>query len=214
MKHIIIGFALLLTLSIQGAAQKDWELKLDKQNIKVYTKTQENSNLKAIKVSCELNTTLTKLTAVVFDVNAGTEWVYSTKLCSLIRQVSPTELYYYSEVSLPWPFSNRDFVAHLVAKQDPVTKVVTINGPVAPDLVPEKKGIVRVEKSFGRWIITPRAKDLVHLEYMLETDPGGSIPAWLVNMFVTKGPYETFKKLKEQLNKPKYGNAKLSFITE
>ncbi|MET0463169.1 MAG: START domain-containing protein [Chitinophagaceae bacterium] len=214
MKRTIIGSTLLLLFCIQGIAQKDWELKLDKQNVKVYTKTQENSNLKAIKVSCELNTTLTRLTAVIFDVNAGTEWVYSTRLCSLIKQVSPSELYYYSEVNLPWPLSNRDFVAHLVAKQDPATRIVTILGPVAPDLVPEKKGIVRVTKSYGRWIITPKGKDLVHLEYMLETDPGGSIPAWLVNMFVTKGPYETFKKLKEQLNKPKYANSKLPFITE
>jgi len=33
-------------------------------------------------------------------------------------------------------------------------------------------------------------------------------------MFVTKGPYESFKKLKEQLKKPVYVNAKLPFITD
>lgn len=205
---------LVLLLCMSAHAQKDWTLKLDKQDVKVYTRNQENSNLKAIRVSCDLNTTLTKLTAVIFDVNAGTEWVYSTKSCSLLKQVSPSELYYHSEVSLPWPFSNRDFVAHLIAQQDPVTKVVTIDGPVAPDYIPEKKGIVRVRRSSGKWVISPKGFNLVHLEYMLETDPGGSIPAWLVNMFVTKGPFETFKKLKTQLQKPKYASVKLSFITD
>jgi len=205
---------LLLASMICARAQKDWTLKLDKENIKVYTKTQENSNLKAIRVSCELNTTLTKLTAVVLDANAGTEWVYSTKSSTLLKQISPSELIYYSEVSLPWPLSNRDFVAHLNAKQDPLTKVVTIDGPVEPDYIAEKKGVVRVEKSFGKWVITPKGANLVHLDYMLETNPGGSIPAWLVNMFVTKGPFETFKKLKVQLDKPKYASAKLPFITE
>jgi hypothetical protein len=206
--------AALLAAFFQGEAQKDWTLKLDKENIAVYTKTQENSNLKAIKVDCELNTTLTKLTAVVLDASAGTEWVYSTKSSILLKQVSPSEIYYYSEISLPWPLSNRDFIAHLIAKQDPVTKVVTIDGPVEPDFMPVNKGIVRVSKSFGKWVITPKGPNTVRLEYMLETDPGGSIPAWLVNMFVTKGPFETFKKLKDQLNKPKYASVKLPFITE
>lgn len=210
-----ISMSLLLWMMAAGVqAQKDWTLKLDKENIKVYTKTQEHSNLKAIRVSCELNTTLTKLTAVVLDANAGAEWVYSTKSSTLLRQISPSELIYHSEVSLPWPFSNRDFVAHLIAKQDAATRVVTIDGPVDPHYIPEKKGIVRVAKSFGRWVITPKAANLVHLDYTLETDPGGSIPAWLVNLFVTKGPFETFKKLKDQLNKPKYASARLSFITE
>lgn len=212
-KHLLLGAALLAAF-LHGKAQKDWTLKLNKENIAVYTKTQANSNLKAIKVDCELNTTLTKLTAVVLDANAGTEWVYSTKSCVLLKQVSPSELYYYSEVKLPWPFSNRDFIAHLIATQDPTTKVVTIDGPVEPTYIPEKKGIVRVSKSFGKWVITPKGPNRVRLEYTLETDPGGSIPAWLVNMFVTKGPFETFKKLKDQLNKPKYASVKLPFITE
>ena len=210
-----ISISILLLACVAGVqAQKNWTLKLDKENIKVYTKTQENSNLKAIRVGCELNTTLTRLTAVVLDASAGAEWVYSTKSSTLLKQISPSELIYHSEVSLPWPFSNRDFVAHLIARQDPATKIVTIDGPVDPHYIPEKKGIVRVEKSFGKWIISPRAPNLVHLEYTLETDPGGSIPAWLVNLFVTKGPFETFKKLKEQLNKAKYASVKLPFITE
>ena len=212
-KHLSLSAGLLM-LHIFVAAQKDWTLKLNKENIAVYTKTQANSNLKAIKVDCELNTTLTKLTAVVLDANAGKDWVYSTKSSVLLKQVSPSEIYYYSEVKLPWPFSNRDFIAHLIAVQDPATKVVTIDGPVEPDYLPENKGIVRVRKSFGKWIITPKGSNRVRLEYILETDPGGSIPAWLVNMFVTKGPFETFKKLKDQLNKPKYAAVKLPFIAE
>jgi hypothetical protein len=41
----------------------------------------------------------------------------------------------------------------------------------------------------------------VHINYILEADPGGDIPAWLSNEFVDKGPFETFKKLGEILGK-------------
>ncbi|MBC8032562.1 MAG: lipid-binding protein [Chitinophagaceae bacterium] len=202
----------LLTLCFSSRAQKEWTLKLNKDNVFVYTKNQLHSNLKAIKVECTLNTTLTRLVAVILDVNSGAEWVYSTKSSVLLKQVSPGDLYYYSELSLPWPVSNRDFIAHLMVTQDPVTKIVTINGPTVPDYLPAKKDIIRVKNSSGQWILKPLQKNQVKIEYVLETDPGGSLPAWLVNLFVTKGPFETFKKLKGHVNKPAYTNVKLGFI--
>jgi len=195
-------------------AQDDWRLKTDKDGIAVYTKLFPDSKFKAIRVDVELDATLSQLVAVILDVNTGAEWVYSTKSSVLLKQVSPSELYYYSEVSIPWPAANRDFIAQLKAVQDPHTKVVTIYGPVFPDYLPEKKDIVRVRHSEGKWVITPVGSHHVKVEYTLRADPGGDLPAWLVNMFVTKGPYESFRKLKEQLKKPVYVNAKLSFITE
>jgi hypothetical protein len=30
-------------------------------------------------------------------------------------------------------------------------------------------------------------------------DPAGSLPNWMVNLFITKGPYETFVKLREEV---------------
>jgi hypothetical protein len=195
--------------------QDGWALKENKGGIEIYTKPATiNPNLKAIRVRCTLPATLTQFVAVILDVNTGADWVYSTKSSVLLKQVSPSEVYYYSEVGLPWPVSNRDFVAHLIASQNPQTKVVTIDGPVMKNYIPDKKGIVRVNSAYGKWIITPNGKQSVRIEYTLETDPAGSLPAWMVNLFVTKGPYETFKKLQAQLQKPVYQKAKLPFITD
>jgi len=161
-----------------------------------------------------VNSSLSQLVAVLLDVKTAPEWVYSTKSCVLLKQVSPSELYYYSEVTIPWPASNRDFIAHLITVQESQTKVVTVYGPTAPDLVPVKKDIVRVRRSEGKWVLTPTAHHTVKIVYTLHVDPGGNIPAWLVNMFATKGPHESFKSLKVQLKKPAYANVRLSFIKE
>jgi hypothetical protein len=139
--------------------------------------------------------------------------VYSTKSSTLLKKISAAELYYYSEVSLPWPISNRDFVAHLKVTQDPHSKVVTIDGPVISNYVPEKKDVIRVKSSFGKWVLTPQ-KNNVKIEYTLETDPGGSLPVWLVNLFAAKGPHETFKNLKVQLEKVEYKNVTLAYIKD
>jgi hypothetical protein len=211
-KHIMIfSTAMLLCLFCKG--QDDWKLKQDKDGIEIYTRPLENSHLKGIKVKCALPVTLSQLVTVIMDVNTAVEWVYSTKSSSLLKKISPSELFYYSEVSLPWPINNRDFVAHLKVSQDPHSKVVTIDGPVVPNYIPEKKDIIRVKSSYGKWVLTPQ-KNNVKIEYTLETDPGGSLPAWLVNLFVAKGPHETFVKLKQQLQKAQYKNATLAYIKE
>ncbi len=211
MKHLLI-ISLALLFSAVSYGQDSWTLKTNKDGIAIYTKTIENSNYKGIRVKCSVPATLTQFVAVIMDVNTATEWLYSTKSSTLLKQVSPAEVYYYSEVGLPWPLSNRDFVCHLTVRQDPHTKVVTIDGPVVPDYIPAKNGIVRVTHSSGKWLISPGDNNTVNIEYTLEADPGGSIPAWLVNLFVTKGPMESFKKLKDQINKPQYKKVQYAFM--
>jgi len=170
--------------------------------------------VKAIKVETVIDATEAQLVAVLMDINTSTEWEYHVKSATLIKQVSPSELYYYCEVNIPWPLANRDFVAHITVTQDPNSKVVYIEGPTVPGVVPEKKGIIRVKDSTGKWVITPVGTDQVKVEYSLHVDPGGNIPAWLVNMFAAEGPVQEFKKLKMQVRKPVYQKAALTFIAD
>jgi ribosome-associated toxin RatA of RatAB toxin-antitoxin module len=211
--HKLFFMLLLLVLGLKSAsAQNDWKLSTEKEGIKIYTSMLPDSKVKAIKVEANFDATPSQLVALVMDVNTAPDWVYHVKSAKLVKQVSPTELYYYSEVNLPWPVANRDFVAHLTVTQDPGTKVVTIDGPAVTGVVPVKKGIVRIDNSIGKWIITPMGQNQVHVEYSIHVDPGGALPAWLVNIFATDAPMKIFKSLKVQLTKPDYKNTVFAFV--
>ena len=210
-KQLLVFFLLLLKL-IPVSAQTSWKLSTESDGIKVYTGVFPGSKIKAVKVECEFKATASQFVAVLFDIKASPEWLYHTVSCTLVKQVSPSELYYYSEISLPWPAENRDFVAHLTATQDKATKVITINGPAVPGLVPVKKKLVRVANSSSLWTITPIGNDNLSVIYTLHVDPGGELPVWLVNMFAAEGPVQIFKKLKLQVQKPAYKNVGLAFI--
>ena len=214
---IVFLWALVLSV-LSGRApvygQENWKLKSDRDGIAIFLRSLPDSKFKAVKVECELAASLSQLVTVILDVNTGDQWVYSTKSSVLLKQVSPSELYYYSEVNIPWPASNRDFIAHLIAVQDPYSKVVTIYGPTVPNYVPVKNDIVRITQSEGKWVITPIGPHRIKVEYTLQVDPGGNIPAWLINLFAAKGPYESFKNLRTQLQKPAYVNAHLPFIVD
>jgi len=212
MHKLLLATLFLFLLQVNVFGQSDWKLSTEKEGLRIYTLKVPDSKFKAIKVECEIDATESQLVALLMDVNTSADWVYHTKSCVIIKQVSPSEIYYYSEINLPWPASNRDFVAHLTVSQNPDTKVVTIDGPAVPGVVPEKKGIVRISNSTGKWTITPDGLDKVKVEYALHVEPGGNIPAWMANMFATEGPLQIFKKLKIQIQKPVYKNAELPFI--
>jgi hypothetical protein len=209
-----VYFFLCLLFSLPATVQAQWKLHSDRDGIQVYTKSVPNSPFKALKTICNVETSLTRLTAVLLDVKNTKDWVYATKICKLLKQTSPSELYYYSEVSLPWPASNRDFIIRISVTQDPKTKALTVIAENQPDYVPAQKNIVRIRQSEAYWLITPLPMGLVRVEYTMQVDPSGLLPAWLVNMFVSKGPYQTLKMLREQVKKPMYNNVQLAFIKD
>lgn len=193
-------------------AQSDWRLIAEKDGISVFSKSVPTSKVKAVKVECTIDASASQLVTLLMDLPAATQWVSHTKSCTLVKRISPSELYYYSEVELPWPLENRDFVAHVRVSQDAATKVVTMNAPAVPGWVDEKKGIVRIQKSLGYWTITPVSAHKVRVEYTLQVDPGGIIPAWTVNMLAAQGPMESFQNMKKQVKSSRYQHVSLAFI--
>jgi hypothetical protein len=157
-KALIVSLLLVLT-NVDVFGQEAWKLSVEKEGIKVYTAAVPDSKVKAVKVETEINATESQLVALLMDVNTSAQWIYHIKSAILIKQVSPSELYYYCQVDVPWPADDRDFVAHLTVTQDPETKVIYIDGPAVPGMVAEKKGIVRINNSTGRWVITPDGVD-------------------------------------------------------
>jgi len=201
-----------LFVSITLTAQS-WELKNEVDGIKVYTRTVENSDIKAVKVECTIEATLSQLTAVLLDIPAGEEWIYATKFCRAEKIISPRELIYHSEINVPWPASNRDFIMRMKLKQDSITKKLTVDGENLPHYLKEQENVVRIMQAKSNWTITPRNKYL-DIVFTLHVHPGGSIPAWLVNLFATRGPLETFRNLRTQVSKPKYKEASFLFLVD
>ena len=209
-KKLLLFFLLFKLLPV--SAQTDWKFNSENDGIKVYTSIVPGSKIKAIRVECDYKATPSQFVAVLFDIKNSPEWLYHTKFCKVCKQVSPQELYYYSEVTLPWPAENRDFVSHLSVSQNPTTKVVLVDGPAVPGFIPVKSDIVRVDHSGSQWEITPLNNDEIRVIYTLHVDPGGALPAWLINMFATEAPTQIFKNLKTELQKPAYKNVTLTFI--
>lgn len=200
--YLVSGFLILFLVSIaklnsaQQSETESWKLAKDKDDILIYTKQINGMKIKEFKAYTTINTTVDNLLAVLQDVDNYDKWTVNVKNSALLKKISDDETYIYSEANIPWPFSKRDIINHINIywSQTRDTATLVIDG--VPDYLPEKKGIIRIPISKGAWHIHQVAEENVAIEYSYAADPGGSIPAWIVNLFIVDGPYKTLLRLK------------------
>lgn len=195
-------------------SQDNWILKKDKDGIKVFTRKSANFKFNELKVECELECRVSQLAAVLMDVNNHTQWVYKTVKSQLLKTTGVAELYFYTEIECPWPFENRDLVVHVKVLQNVENKIMTVTAQNMDDYLPVKANIVRMKYSKVIWKATPVNSRILKIDYQIQIDPGGSVPAWLLNSFAAKGPFESFMKLKKEVKLPQYVNARLPFLLD
>jgi hypothetical protein len=159
------------------------------------------AKFKEVRAIFELNATEEQLVSVLQDVAHHNTWSYGTKRTYVINRKGRDTIIYYSEVGLPWPLANRDLVIELTFKKDTVNSSLHIQAKSIPGVVPRYPDLVRVPYSLATWDVTPLPDKKLRVEYVLSTDPGGAIPGWLVNLGATVGPVNSFRKLKEIINK-------------
>jgi hypothetical protein len=185
----------LITLVIPAYTQTKWTLAKEKNGIKVFTSLDGTSKFKSIKVEAVLTGTLNKLVHLLSDAASNKDWIYSTKESYIIKRISSTETLSYTETMVPWPASNRDLAINMQLSLDAKNNTLKVVARGVPNAIPQKKGIVRIPFFNSSWNVRSDGKSKLYINYLLEVDPGGTIPVWIANMFVAKGPYETFNNL-------------------
>jgi hypothetical protein len=195
-------------------AQGNWNLEKDKNGIRVYTRQSGYSKFNEIKVECVMEGTISQLIAVIQDINLHVDWVYNTKRAYILNRISDSELYFYSEINATWPFRNRDAIAHMKILRDSLTKEIIVEVNSVPDYLPIKKDMVRIPMSKVIWKISNLNDKSIKINYYMGVNPGGSVPAWLINLFIANGPLESFTKLRERIKLAQYKQVHFSFIKD
>jgi hypothetical protein len=195
----LLTIYLILFISVSLSAQNGWILQKEKDGIKISSRHSATSSFNDIRVELDLPGNVDQLASILLDVKKYKEWSYATKVSELVKQLGPGRLIYYTEIEVPWPATNRYLYANLEIKPDPVAHSLQVIAINLPEYRPVPKELLKVTFSRGRWNITTISKKSIHVDYTLELNPGGSLPAWVLNLFATKGPLETFENIKRKM---------------
>ncbi len=192
----------LLFFFYQGNGQqagRSWEMVKDQKGIKVYTSKKSNTPLKRVKVSAIIDAPLGVVYSVLTDVANHHKWMYQVYHSEILKKVNDTAWYYYAISNSPWPVDDRDYVSFTKVKIDSINGNIAVTSRGVPDYIPQMEGIVRLPYSYSQWIFKALDKDHTYAELKIEVDIGGKVPAWLLNMFITRGPYFTMMRFSKQV---------------
>src|ERR1700743_3159872 len=112
----LILFSLFGIFAITAPAQSKWELKKDKDGIRVYSRPDAALSYDELKVEMDLPVRLSALAALVLDIGNYPSWSFNTEKTEVLKTVGPGDLYFYTLIHAPWPASNRDLPVHLTIR--------------------------------------------------------------------------------------------------
>lgn len=195
-KSIFAFISFLLFIGLSPAfTQNGWDLKLNKDGIKVYTKLEPGSSFDAFKGIGELPASVDEVANFLNTVSEYTKVFPDNSEAREIKRVNENTFFFYSRTKAPWPVDDRDGVYESVKKVNTDGSII-ITLTSKHTMVQRYDGVVRIEKALSYWRLYPLPNGTTKIEYEVHTNPGGSIPEWLANSTVTDMPYKTILNMR------------------
>jgi hypothetical protein len=212
MKKYLILFACFICLTVISAFVRgskkvrististEWILAKDINNVKVFTRQSEESKIKEFKAITTVTANMRALETLIENVESYPNWQANIATAKILKQADKATKYIYYTTEVPWPIANRDVV---ICSE----KVQSINGTIAYNLsskwdyIEEQKDFTRMKIVKGIWQLTPQGNNKIEVIYQFYGDPAGTIPGWIINVFIVDGPYTTLFNLKKIVEK-------------
>ena len=201
MKYLFIYLSLFLQLHITSDSSiqnnNGWEIVQSTDKYKIYTRKTDKSKIKEVRAEGIFSCSLESIIKALNDVKHYPDWIYKCKKSYQFAIINKDEYHYYVYTDIPFPFADRDLVVHTNqwVDKDHYWHSESI---AKPNLIQKTQGVVRIKKHRTKWKIKEKTPHSVKFEYNISTDPSGILPAWIINLAVTKGPIKTIKSLEER----------------
>ena len=193
---LVFLFACDYSVAAYGA-EHPWQLQIKKDGISVSTRKVDGSPILEYKADVIVDAPLPKATSIFEDDTKTPLWYHNCTYAELVEGKIPDQRVSYIVLRLPWPVSERDSVFQSVRSLDPESGTVTYSQSALPTRLPERKGRIRVIYLNSVWRFTPLADGRTEIYFQQHSDPGGSIPAFLVNRLSVEIPFYSLKNLRK-----------------
>ncbi|MDY6903374.1 MAG: START domain-containing protein [Thermodesulfobacteriota bacterium] len=201
----------LLVLSVLNVvpvgADDEWRVIKDEAGIRVQKRENPDLELKEYRVDSIFNETIGTIKAVLDDIPSAHKWF---PLCPYARIIHEDGDGYRKILSLsdfPWPCKDRYvvFLSSTTRDEDAGRIVIDYQSVNETDDIGEiAEKYVRIEFVQGQWILEKIDDTHTRFTYTICADVGGSLPAWVVDVFLQDRPYEMVKNLKRFVKQPRY----------
>ncbi|MFH2133110.1 MAG: START domain-containing protein [bacterium] len=177
-----------------------WVQVRDEAGVQISTGTWPESDFISYRSETFFETSLENLITLIEDVAAYKEWMPDCDESTLLAKDGESVYVYYLSVKSPWPITDRDWVNRLELQREDPNGKVTVHYESYPGLPAEKRNKIRVREHFALWSLTPVGRNRVHSVWYGHSEPGGSIPPWLVRMTLDRIIMDTTRNMRNRLS--------------
>lgn len=197
------------------ANEEGWTLARDRAGIQVWTRSIPDYPIREFKAVTTVKTTLNGLVALIMDTPNATRWVYRTTRIDLLKR-DDVRGYFLIQVLMdfPWPMSNRDAIMEGYIRQDDNGVVTVKSHTIESSTHLSPSGYIRMTDMLGNWRFKPLKDGIVEVTMQGRANPGGSIPAGVINLLVHETPYKTLQGLRRVIGSDIYQKQSFPQIRE
>jgi len=214
----IIGLLIVVfCFSAAWAADTPWKKIGEKNGIAGFIRATARSSVDEMKAIGIVDAPVAAVEALIRDIPAETEWMYK---CSEAEAINTPEfksagdiIYVYNVTDMPMPVNDRDAVAKAVYTIDKATGTIYIHVGNVQTTYKQDKKKVRMPLVDVNYTLVPKGPDKTEVTYTALADPGGNLPAFVVNMLTKNLSIETIAGIRTMVKKDKYKNAKAVVTT-
>jgi len=198
---------LIWSFATVAHAEQAWKSEMTVDGIELFSRvSSDRPELFEYRAEGWIDADLSRAAGVFVNVDSAKEWLYKVTESSLVsRNLETAEQTFYLVQYVP-VLKNRDIVMKAVMTQDPETLALRATINTVEDVLPPKKGMVRVQYYKGLLELIP-SEDFkrTFVAFEVSVDPGGHIPVRLANIFMKTSPIKTVQSLRElDFNDDKY----------
>ena len=185
---------LLISLSHSYFLSTEWELKRDRNNIKVYLR-EKNSFTQEYLAETIIESDLKSIYEIIIDYDTSHEWMYKLESSKIIKKETENLLYVYFTVNMNWPLKKRDLVSDVKITQGEDYIIIDLNS--VPDYIEKDDNYIRIVDTRSVWNLSKITNDKTKVTLQSYAVIDG-LPSLITDLFILESPIYSMTKLREK----------------
>jgi hypothetical protein len=216
MRSPIISLLLSAVLCGSALAENAWRIiEHTSEGYEIATREEPNRNLPSLRARGVLMGDVVHLLAILLDARRSTEWAEGANVVKILKRTGPLTALIYTRTELVWPVTDRDVLMYGQLEVIKPGEEYNLVMRVAEKGMPPQHDVIRMTDAYAHFYLKKRPGGKVWIEYVVNADPAGSLPTWLVKWASRKVPRETLNNLQKQIEKTKgdYADVKAEILS-
>ncbi len=184
---------------LPSAAWAEWREIAREDGVVVSERSAPGRRLSEFRGVTDIPAGVFEVLAVISDVKNHPSWMYEVVEAREVQRNSPLSVVVYVRMDVQWPAADRDSVAANQTRiLGPDHARVEFEG-ATNEAAPEIDGVVRIPRLKGHYDLKALDSGGTRVEYQVDADPGGGLPAWMIALTARDNPLNTVRSLRTRV---------------